>query len=71
MNVGWWLRRRVDASKRTSHFAAKKPVGKRNATWNSSVSRRVVLNVGKHGALALSRDGNLRWLSAPKRAKAR
>ena len=38
---GGWLRRRVDASKSTSHFAAKKPVGNRNAKWNSSVNYSV------------------------------
>ena len=38
---GGWLRRRVDASKRTGHFAAKKLVGKLNAKWNSSVNYSV------------------------------
>ena len=40
MNVGW-VRRRVDASKRTGYFAAKMPVGKMNAKWNSSVNYSV------------------------------
>ena len=30
--------------------------------WQHAALTRVVLNVGKHGALALSGDGNLRWL---------
>ena len=38
---GGWLRRRVGASKRTGHFAAKQPAGKRNAKWNSSVNYSV------------------------------
>ena len=38
---GGWLRRRVDASKRTGHFAAKKQVGNLNANWNSSVNYSV------------------------------
>ena len=32
--------------------------------WQHGASRRVVLNVGKYGVQALSRDGNFRWLSA-------
>ena len=32
--------------------------------WQHGALRRVVLNAGKHGAIALSRDGDLRWLPA-------
>ena len=38
---GGWLRRRVDANKRTGYFAAKKLVGKMNAKRNSSVNYSV------------------------------
>ena len=32
--------------------------------WQRGAFRRVVLIASKHGALALSRDGNFRWLFA-------
>ena len=32
--------------------------------WQRGAFRRVVLNAGKHGARALSGDGNLKWLPA-------